>query len=101
MSELRSALEPFQGESLSGVSDQRLEEDFAELHRVSEMLEVERLRRLAEIDSRRTFERDGRLNTAAWLASSFKMAWGKARDQVKTATALEEMPETRRAVDEG
>jgi hypothetical protein len=28
------------------------------------------------------------------------MSWGKARDQVKTATALEEMPETRKALDE-
>ena len=100
MSELRSALEPFQTESLDDVSDQGLEDDFAELHRVSEMLEVERLRRLAEIDRRRTYERDGHLSTAAWLASMFKMPFGKAREQVKTATALEEMPETRRALDQ-
>jgi uncharacterized protein DUF222/HNH endonuclease len=101
MSELRSAVESFRSETLPDVPDARIEEDFAELHRVMEQLEVERLRRLAEIDRRRLFDRDGHLSVASWLASKFKVAWGAARDQVRTARALEEMPATRVAVEAG
>ena len=101
MSELRSTIEALQAEDLADLSDDQLELDFAEIQRAAEMLEVERLRRLSEIERRRLFERDGHLNTASWLASTFKIGWGSAKEQIKTATALEEMPETRRALDQG
>ena len=101
MSELRSAIESMRGEVLPELPDARVEEDFSELQRASELLEVERLRRLAELERRRVFERDGHLSVAAWLVSRFKLAWGTARDQVRAARALEDMPETRRALDEG
>jgi len=92
MSEFRSAIEALQAEGLAELPDARIEEDFAELLRVGELLEVERLRRLAEIERRRLFERDGHLSTASWLASSHKVGWGAARDHVRMARALEEMP---------
>ncbi|MEO8425142.1 MAG: DUF222 domain-containing protein [Actinomycetota bacterium] len=101
MSELRSAIEAFRSETLAKLPDARLEEDFAEIRRVTEQLEVESLRRLSEIERRRLFERDGHLSAAAWLASAYKTAWGAARDQVRTARALDEMPETRRALEAG
>lgn len=101
MSELRSAIEMFRAENLAELPDARLEEDFAELQRASELLEAERLRRLAEIDRRGVFRRDGHLSAASWLASRFKLAWGAAKEQVRIARALEEMPATRRALDEG
>jgi hypothetical protein len=71
VSELRSAVEAFRADSLSELPDARLEEDFAELHRALELMEAERLSRLAEIDRRRLYERDGHLSTAAWLAIRF------------------------------
>jgi hypothetical protein len=101
MSELRSAIEELRSEALADLPDARIEEDFAELHRAAELLEVERLRRLAEIERRATYQRDGHLSAASWLASAFKVAWGAAREQVRIARALEEMPATRRALDEG
>jgi hypothetical protein len=101
VSELRSALEPFRAESLPELPDARIEEDFAELHRVVELIELERLRRLAELDRRRVFERDGHLSAAAWLAGRFRMAWGAAREHVRVARGLEAMPATRRALDAG
>jgi hypothetical protein len=101
MSELRSAVESLRAEMLPDLPDARIEEDFSELHRVAELLEVERLRRLAELERRRLFERDGHLSAASWLASTHKVSWGTARDHVRTARALEEMPETRRALDAG
>jgi hypothetical protein len=101
MSELRSAIESLRAEVLPELPDARVEEDFSELQRAAELLEVERLRRLAELERRRVFERDGHLSVVAWLASRFRVAWGAAREQVRTARALEEMPETKRALDAG
>ncbi len=101
MSELRSAVEAFRSEVLPELPDARIEEDFAELHRVVEQLEVERLRRLAEIDRRRLFERDGHLSAAAWLAHTFKLAWGTARVHLRIARGLEQMPKTRQALEAG
>lgn len=101
MSELRSAIESLRSETLAELPDARIEEDFTELHRVVELLEVERLRRLGEIERRRLHEHDGHLSAASWLATRFKVAWGGAREQVRLARALEEMPKTRRALDAG
>ncbi len=55
MSELRSAVEGLRSETLAELPDARIEEDFAELQRVVELIDVERLRRLAEIERRRLF----------------------------------------------
>ena len=101
MSELRSAVESLRAEVLPDLPDARIEDDFTELHRVAELLEIERLRRLAELERRRLFERDGHLSAASWLASSHKVSWGAARDHVRTARALEEMPQARRALEAG
>ncbi len=101
MSELRSAIDGLRSEVLAGLPDARIEEDFAEIQRAVELLEVERLRRLAEIERRRVFERDGHLSAASWLAATYKVGWGAARDHVRTARALEDMPETRQALDAG
>src|SRR4051794_17849474 len=101
MSELRSVVEQLRSETLSDLPDARIEEDFAELQRACEMLEVERLRRLAEIDRRRLCERDGHLSTASWLARTHHLSRGAAQTAVKLAGALEDMPETRRALGGG
>jgi len=101
MSELRSAIDAPRAEVLAELPDARIEKDFAEIQRVVQMLEVERLRRLAEIERRRVFQRDGHLTAASWLASPYKVSWGAARESVRTARALEEMPQTREALDSG
>jgi hypothetical protein len=101
VSELRSALEPLRAEELRELPDARIEEDFAELHRMGELVELERLRRLAELERRRAYARDGHLSAAAWLADRFGVAWGSAREQVRTARGLGSMPGTRAALDAG
>ena len=101
MSGLRSVIEELRTEALPELPDSLIEEDFAELQRAVELLEVERLRRLAEIDKRRLFERDGYLSVASWLASRFKVGWGAAREHVRVARSLEEMPVTREALEAG
>ncbi len=71
------------------------------MQRAVDLLEVERLRRLAEMDRRRLYARDGHLSAASWLATEHKVSWGTAREHVRIARALEEMPETRRALESG
>jgi hypothetical protein len=101
MSELRSALEALRREALAEVPDTRLRDDFAELRSVAEQLQLEAMRRLAEIERRRLHEADGHLSAVAWLASTHRIAWGAARQEVRTATALEAMPATRAALEGG
>jgi hypothetical protein len=66
-----------------------------------ELLESERLRRLADIERRGIHERDGHLSAASWLVSRFRVAWGAAREHVRIARALEHMPAVRGAANEG
>jgi hypothetical protein len=101
VSELRSAIESLRAEVLTSLPDARVEEDFAELQAACDALEVERLRRLAEIDRRRLFERDGYLSAAAWLAGRFRIAWGEARRAVALARSIDGMPLARRAFEDG
>lgn len=101
VSTLRSALEELQGEDLRYLGDEELEADFGELERAADQLAGERLRRLAEIDRRGSFRRDGYLSSSSWVADRFRMAWSVATHQVRVARALEHMPATRRALAEG
>src|SRR3990172_9413259 len=96
--ELAGAL---RAQELSELPDARLEEDFAELHRAVELLEVERLRRLAEIDRRRLHEQDGHLSSVSWLAVRHRLSRGAAAEQVRSARALQQMPVVRRALESG
>ncbi len=48
MSELRSAVESLRGETLAELPDARIEDDFAEIRRIVDQLELEALRRLGE-----------------------------------------------------
>jgi hypothetical protein len=89
MSELRSFVDQLRSEALADLPSARIEDDYAELHRASELLEAERLRRLAQLDRRGVGKREGHLSTAAWLASRFRMAWGAARALVRMARGLE------------
>jgi hypothetical protein len=98
---MEEAGERLRAEALPGQPDAQVEEAFAQLHRGIEALEAERLRRLADLDRRRIYERDGHLSTALWLIATFGLAWGAARELVRVARALEHMPETRRALDAG
>jgi hypothetical protein len=89
------ALEP------SSLSSERLEEGFCDIQRSAQALEALRMRWLAEIERRKTFARDGHLSASSWLAARFKVAFPAAAQQVRTAVALEEMPEVREALASG
>ncbi|CAN5232545.1 HNH endonuclease signature motif containing protein [soil metagenome] len=101
MSELRSAVDGLRAEDLGHLSDEALEEDLAECQRAAEVLEAERLRRLAEFDRRRPYLRDGYLSTSTWFARRFRVGFGAAAGDVRRARALEAMPRTREALATG
>jgi hypothetical protein len=101
VSELRSAIEGFEAEDLHGVHDEALEEDLAELQRAAQRIEVQRLRRLAELDRRRPWLRNGILSTTSWLAGRFRLSHGAAAADVRMARALDAMPDTRAALSAG
>ena len=62
MSSLRSALEELDVEDLRLKNDEELEDDLLELERANSVLYAHRLRRLREVERRRTYLRDGYLS---------------------------------------
>jgi hypothetical protein len=101
MSTLRSALEEILTEDPAGIDDAGLEEEFQELDRAADLIYAKSLRLLTEIERRGTYARDGHLSLTSWLAQRFGKTWSAASRLVRTARALEQMPSTREALDQG
>src|SRR2546422_2171466 len=98
MSELRSAIESYQAEDLSTLTDPQLESDFDELQRGIQALEAERLRRLSEIHRRQSHRREGYLSTASWLGDRPRLRWTVASKDIRAARAPCRMPHTKEAL---
>src|SRR5262245_6743723 len=98
MSTLRSTLHEISLVDYRDLSDAAVEEEFEELQRASEALEAERLRCLAELDRRKSYQRDGFLSTSSWIAHRHRIGWPKASSDVRAARALGEMPGVRAAL---
>ena len=81
--------------------DEELERGIVGLQRVVDRLGAERLRLIAEMNRRKTFARDGHVSASAWLAERNKTTFGAAKRDVAMASALEDMPATRRALASG
>ena len=75
MSTLPSAVDELRGEDLRFAGDDDLVTDLAELERATGSIEVERGRRIAEIERRQVHRLDGHLSVASWLAARFRLAW--------------------------
>jgi hypothetical protein len=92
MSTLRSALEGFAQEDLRVAADATIEDDLHELTRAAARIDVERSRRLAEIERRGSFRRDGALSVTSWLIAHANLAPGAAAQQVRLARFLRDVP---------
>jgi Domain of unknown function (DUF222) len=101
MSTLVSALDELRSEDLRFASDEEVEDDVREIERASRMLEAERARRIAAIDQRRSFERDGYLSVSAWLTHRLGINAAASAHHVRVARALDGMPLTRCALQHG
>ena len=101
MSMLPPGLEEILAEDEAGLDDDGLEEEFAALDRAADVIDGKRLRVLAQIEHRGTYARDGHVSLTAWLAHRFRKTWSAASRLVRAARALEQMPATREALEEG
>jgi hypothetical protein len=101
MSSIRSALDEMKAQDLRFAGDEELEDDLLELERSANVLLAERLRRLAEIEWRRTYLRDGYLSAAVWLGRRAGLSPSEAKQQVRMARAVEQMPVAQRALRDG
>jgi Domain of unknown function (DUF222) len=99
VSTLRSAIDELQTDDLARVDDDALVDDLGELIRAADLVHAEALRRIAEVERRGVFARDGHLSMTAWLAHRFRMAAAVAHRDVLTARALRRMPVVARALE--
>jgi hypothetical protein len=83
---------------LAQVADRQLEEETIELFREIELMRVQAIRRIDEIDGRRSYEGEGYLSTTSWLRDKCRLTAKEARGLVGAARALRSMPATRRAL---
>jgi hypothetical protein len=83
------------------VPDEDLERSILAFQRVIDRLQVERLRLIAEANRRKSFARDGFVSASAWLADKNRTTFAAAKREVTMASALEEMPRTREALERG
>jgi hypothetical protein len=97
---VREALDAYPDDP-AGVADDQAAAGFAQLQRISELVEAKRLRWLADQDRRASHVRDGHLSTAAWLSDRFGLAAGSAKRQVQMAQALDQMPAVRESFVKG
>ena len=97
---LGSALEEIHAEDPDRLEEADLEEGYAELERAADVVLSERLRWLAAIERRGIYARDGHLSLTSWLAQRFR-TWSAASRLVRAARALEQMPGTRQALEQG
>jgi hypothetical protein len=78
-----------------------LAESVGRLHQLETVTAAEKLRRIAEVDSRQTWRAEGVRSTADLLAQRLKLTRGEARAQTHTAVGLERLPQTAAAVRSG
>jgi hypothetical protein len=101
MGSIRSVLDEMKAQDLRFAGDEELEDDLLELERSANVLLAERLRRLAEIERRRTYLRDGFLSGSVWLARRAGVAPSEAKQHVRMARVMEQMPVAQRALSDG
>jgi hypothetical protein len=101
VSALRSGVQELIDEDLALVDDLSLEGDVSEISRVIGLLEAQKLRRVAEVDRRRSYTRDGGVSMTAWLARTCDVGSGMAGREVGVARRLASMPLTGEAFTAG
>lgn len=67
------------------------------VHRRASLASVERLEVVVEVDRRKLWRRDGATSMSAWLAARLRVARSTAREWVRVAHALEDLPAIREA----
>ncbi len=100
MSALRSALDELSTEVLERSASDVLEADLVEIRRALDALESEFLRRVTEVERRRSFERHGYLSATSFLVDRCGLSGAAASERVRMSRALRHMPVARQALAE-
>src|SRR6266550_2636022 len=77
------------------VADATFVHMFEELNRALAAMNAasaDALREIATLDEDRAWRRDGATSMTPWLAARYGLAWGTAREWVRVARALRELP---------
>jgi Domain of unknown function (DUF222) len=101
MSTLRSALDELRSSDVALLSDEELVSDVDELEHATRVFDVERGRRLSELERRGAYAADGHLSLASWISSRHGVPQSTAAGQVRMARALERMPVAAEALSAG
>ena len=91
VSTLRSALDEYRSLTVSAAPDGVLEEDLDELEHASRVIEAERARRIAEVERRGSFRREGALSVTSWLATRYDHGHRAAARHVRRARGLRDI----------
>ncbi len=91
---LTAVLDVLSGADLDEVDSAALGAHIALLHRQTQRLQAERLRRLAAHDRRVAWRSAGARSAKEWLSSACGLTRGEAAGQVQTAQQLSELPAT-------
>ncbi len=91
---LRSAVDELASEQLGTVDAA----DLAELYELRQRLEAEWLRRVAAFDRQEGYAVEGAGSAQSWLRWKLRLTPGAAREQVKLAHRLEDLPVTQAAL---
>ena len=92
MGSLRSAVDELASEVLSSVTDDRLSGDVVELRRSLDAGESEWMRRVAELDRRKAYRRDGAVSVNSFLAAACGMSGRNAEGAVRLGHLLPNRP---------
>jgi hypothetical protein len=88
-------------ESIGVARTGQLQDDVIGVFDAIERLRAEAIRRVAELDSRQAHLIDGHVSAGSWLRHSTGMAPSTAREHVRVARALRDMPKTAEAFSVG
>jgi hypothetical protein len=92
MSSLQSVLDELIGEAVEVTRTGQLQDDVVGVFNAIERLRAEALRRVAELDRRQAHLVDGHVSCGSWLRNAAGLAASTAREHVRVARALVEMP---------
>ena len=88
-------------ENMAQLEDEQLADEIAECLRESELWRARAIRRLDEMDQRRSYANEGFLSATSWLRGRCQLTARAAKSLVSAARSLRSMPKTKRAYESG
>lgn len=101
LDQIASGLEQVRAQDLLSIPGVRQREELVRLHRLSNQLEAEITRRVANFDSSQAYADTLALTTQSWLRGECNLTPNQASERVRVARKLEDLPRTAEAFASG